>query len=242
MNRCGDIIEYSGSGRRAINKREPVTTWHCSYFTGGTVVTSTEAVLALFRDMPRSGIGIGYVVSIEDGAFRYTTRMGPIQEVAALENAEFLIGYQGYGAFETRRYRADGTVADQWNSHGHHVVRDGDIRVIELRNDSGVMHVTRLKPGGTVVRGDPLDGYYTSRPCVSTDGLLLFFRHGLVYAVRDLSVSERLPVFDHNENVFATEMQIGPGCVYVGFTLHHPPPNSSKRLESESYLVRVDLT
>lgn len=165
--------------------------------------------------------------------------MGPIQQVAALEGGGFLVGYQGYGAFETYRYRPDGTVGDQWRSHGHYVVRNGDIRVVELRNDGDAMDLTRLKPGGIVARGARLDGYYTSTPCVATDGLLLFFRHGLVYAVRDLSIAERLRVFDRDEDVFPTEMQMGPGCVYGGLTLHLPR-GPSRELEFESYLVRVD--
>lgn len=234
-------VESRASDRWAINKRQPVTTWHCSYFKGGTVVSSREAVLAVFRDMPRSGIGMGYVVSVDDGGARYTTKMGPIDQVAALEGGEFLVGYQGYGAFETHRYGADGTLADLWRSQGHYVVRDQDIRVVELRNDGGAMHLTRLAPGRTVARGARLNGYYTSRPCTSADGLLLFFRHGFVYAARDLSIAERLPVFDRNGNVFATEMELGPGCVYVGFTLHHPPRGPSRGLEFESYLVRVDV-
>jgi hypothetical protein len=235
-----DMVEYRAADWQTINRREPVTTWHCSYFTGGTVVSSSGAVLAVFRDMPRSGIGMAYVVSVDDGAFRYSTEMGPIQEVAALDGGEFLAGYEGYGAFSTYRYGADGTIVDRWRSHGHYVVRDEDIRVVELRGDGGAMHLTRLKPNGTIARGARLDGYYTSRPCTSPDGLLLFFRRGLVYAVRNLSIAERLPVFDRDENVFATEMEIGPGCVYVGFTVHHPPRDPSRRLEFESYLVRVD--
>jgi len=214
--------------------------WRCSYFTAGTVVISGDVVLAVFRDM-RSGIGMGYVVSLDDGAFRYSTKIGPIHVVGALEDGEFLVGYQGYGGFETYRYGRDGRIGDRWSSHGHYVVRDDDIRVVELRNDSGRMHVARLKPAGEVVRGTHLEGYYTSEPCVSSDDQLLFFRRGLIHAVRDLSTSEQLEVFDRDDSVFATPMRLGDGCVYVGFTQHRWPRGRNGPFESDSYLIRVDL-
>jgi hypothetical protein len=163
--------------------------------------------------------------------------MGPIGKVAAAENGSFLVGYHGYGEFETCRYQANGIIADRWASHGYYVVRDGDIRIVELGNDG---RVTRIQSGGTVVRGALLDGYYTSRPCLTAEGLLLFFRHGLVYAIRDLSISERLPVCEQNDRVFSTGMQVGSACVYVCFTLPQTPP-PLQGIGFESYLVRVDF-
>jgi hypothetical protein len=77
---------------REVPWREPVETWHCSYITTGEVVVSAGAVLVVYMDVPRSGLGMGYVVSADDGAFRYATEMGPIDQMAALSGGEFLVG------------------------------------------------------------------------------------------------------------------------------------------------------
>jgi hypothetical protein len=114
--------------------------------------------------------------------------------------------------------------------------------VIELRNDSGAMHLVRLAAGGHVVQGVRLDGYYTSRPCVRNDGTVVFFRCGLMYAARDLSIDETLAVFHLDAGVFSTAVVEGDDCVYVGVTKNGPyNPWSMDPLISESQLLRVDL-
>jgi hypothetical protein len=49
-------------------------------------------------------------------------------------------------------------------------------------------------PDGTVVRGDLLEGYYTSRPYLHSDGTIYFARDGLMIAVRDLLIDERIVI------------------------------------------------
>ena len=116
-------------------KPRPMDPWSPEtwFTTSRTLSFSGDAVLACFSEMPRSGIGFGYVVSLTDGALRFTTKIGPISEVAPLGGGAFSVGYQGYGAFETLRYDRDGHVREQWASHGYYLVGDG-IRVIELEN------------------------------------------------------------------------------------------------------------
>ncbi len=218
-------------------------TWVCSYFMAGRLTISADAVLVVFNNMPRTGIGIGYVAALDRGTVRYCTRRGPIQEVAGLGGGQFLVGYQGYGEFETLRYGVRGEILDAWPSHGYYVAHGGDLRVIELRNDSGAMHLVRLGPRGQVFQGALLDGYYTSRPCVRGDGTIFFSRYGRMFAARHLSIVERLTMFSGDASWFATPVLEGNDCLYVGLTRnrHDWARSSMGRLLFESHLVRVDL-
>lgn len=200
--------------------------------TSRTLSVSGDAVLACFTEMPRSGIGFGYVVGLDDGALRYVTRTGPITEVAPAGGGAFLIGYQGYGAFETLRYERDGTVTGRWPSHGHYLVGQ-DVRVIELTNAGASMHVTRLLPRGAVTRGERLEGYYTSRPLVAPDATAYIFRAGAVLAVRDLSIERRLRLASPGDNLYSTAMagtEEALCCAYM-----------QAAMEPRATLVRVSL-
>ncbi|MCP3916129.1 MAG: hypothetical protein GY711_11285, partial [bacterium] len=176
-------------------KPRPMDPWtpQTWFSTSSRLTVSGDAVLACFSEMPRSGIGYGYVLSLADGTLRFTTQVGPITEVAPFGDGEFLVGYQGYGAFETLRYGRDGRVLDRWPSHGLYVVIGNDVRVIEMENVlPSKMRLVRLAPGGTVIKGAWLDGYATSRPYLRADGTLLFVRNGELLAARDLSIDGRL--------------------------------------------------
>ncbi len=169
-----------------------------------TLAVSGDAVLACFSEMPESGIGCGYVVGLADGALRFTTERGPISEVAPLGKGAFLVGYQGYGTFETLRYEGDGRVLDRWPSHGLYVIGDG-VRVVELENTKpSRMHLVRLLPGGAVKQGAWLNGYYTSRPLLGADGTVYFFRNGEVLAARELSIKQRLALTALDDVSFST--------------------------------------
>ena len=205
-------------------------TW---FATSRTLTVSEDAVLVCFSEMPRSGIGFGYVASLADGTLRFTTQTGPISKVAAVGGGAFLVGYQGYGAFETLRYDRDGRVAERWASHGHYLVGDG-VRVVELENRlPSTMHLARLLPGGAVTRGDWLDGYYTSRPLLGADGTAYFFRKGVVLAARDLAVAERLPLTAADDGLFSTAIAGGEHGFYLAYTQRAQSAGAS--------LVRVDL-
>ena len=131
----------------------PRDSWHCSYFVAGRLTISGDALLVVFGDITRTGIGMAYVVALDSGTLRHSTRRGPIQKVAGLGNGEFLVGYQGYGAFETLHYGRHGEILNSWRTHGYYVVYAGEIRVIELRNDSETMELVRLGPRGQFFRG-----------------------------------------------------------------------------------------
>ena len=78
----------------------------------------------------------------------------------------------------------------------------------------------RLGPRGQFFRGAVLDGYYTSRPCVRSDGTIYFTRCGTMFAARDLSLAEQLAMLPRDEGWFATDVVEGVDCLYVGVTRH----------------------
>lgn len=216
-------------------KPRPMAPWIPeTWFTTSRVLTvSGDAVLVCFSDMPRSGIGFGYVVSLSNGALRFTTQTGPISEVAPLGGGAFLVGYQGYDAFETLRYDQDGGVSERWASHGHYLV-DDRVRVIELENTlPSKMHLARLLPGGVVERGDWLDGYYTSRPLLGADGTAYFFREGAVLAAHDVTIDERLPLTAPDDGMFSTGVVRGERGFYLAYA------RAAERAGAS--LVRIDL-
>jgi hypothetical protein len=181
-----------------------------------TLAVSGDAVLVCFSDLHHTGIGIGYVLSLKDGALGFTTKKGPISEVAPLGEGVFLVGYQGYGSFETLRYGRDGGVVERWPSQGYYVIGN-DVRVIELEGTRpSRMHLARLLPGGAVKRGEWLDGY-TSRPLLGADGTIYFFRKGEVLAARELSVKERLVLTAPDDRVFSRTIAGGEQGFYLAY-------------------------
>jgi hypothetical protein len=235
-------LPIDGVCRGAFRIRDTAMTWVCSYYTAGQLVVSDDAVLVLFRDMPQSGIAVGYVLSLADGALRFTTGCGPIHQIAALRNGEFLVGYQGYGGFLTRHYGRDGTICDNWASHGHYVVSNHDVRVIELRNDSEAMRLVRLLPGGRIEAGTFLHGYYTSPPYLHSNGTLFFCREGVLCEAHDLTVGRRLDLGIGTE-VSSRAVVGSEDCIYIVVTRERIEQSAEgvPRVWSRSQLVRVDL-
>jgi hypothetical protein len=215
-------------------KPRPMAPWKPQTWrtTSQELLISDDAALACYTEMPRSGIGYGYVVALADGALRFTTKTGPISEVAPLGAGAFLIGYQGYGAFETLRYERDGRISDRWASHGYYLP-GGQIRVIEMENVlPSKMHLARLLPGSVVEKGAWLDGYYTSRPFQGPGGATYFFRQGAVVAARDLSIDERLELAV-DDGLFSTAAVGGEQGFYFAY--------SKTGLPGGVRLVRIDL-
>ena len=233
-----EMVGYDGVVQMSADegwKPRPKDPWiPATWFTTSRVLTiSGDAVLVCFSEMPRSGIGFGYVVSLTEGALRFTTKKGPISKVAPLGGGAFLVGYQGYGAFETLRYDRCGRVSERWPSHGHYVV-DDCVRVIELENSlPSKMRLASLNPGGDVTRGDWLDGYYTSRPLLNPDGTAYFFRKGAVLAARGLMIGERLALAAPDDALFSTKIVGGERGFYLAYA------RAGERLGGS--LVRIDL-
>lgn len=119
-----------------------------------------------------------YALRLDTGDVVWTTNPAPWSHVTPILGDWFL-GQQGYGACELRRVNEDGTVVDKWPIDGYVAsLPSGAIHVIELESvlPSG-MHASALMKNGVVNRGPPLDGYDTSRPAVTLDGELIFWRN-----------------------------------------------------------------
>jgi hypothetical protein len=212
------VVQMSADERWKARPMDPwlPKTWLSA---SDTLLVSGDAVLARFHEMPRSGIGFGYALSLADGTLRFTTKMGPLSEAATLGNGAFLVGYQGYGAFETLRYERDGRGSMRWASHGHYLVTGDDIRVIELENVlPSKMHIARLLPDGSVVRGAWLEGYYTSRPHLRSDGTILFCRAGALVMARDLAIERRLAIASADEDLLSTRIVGDDESAYFALT------------------------
>lgn len=195
--------------------------WNIVY---GDVHVSGDRVLAVYAEMPRSGIGIGYGIDLATGAVVYRTAPGPHGEIAPAPAAgSFLVGLQGYGAFETRLVDRDGVVRTTWPSHG--IALPGHpIRIIELENVlPSKSHMATLLDDGGVRRGAHLTGYYTSPAIVAADGSAVFWRDGaLMRATPDGERVERLlPTSVPGDPYARTLAGSVPGRVVLNVAGHH---------------------
>jgi hypothetical protein len=184
--------------RSTLEKQGPLqpTGWICGYGRAGDLVIAGDTLMVVYGDTPWTGLGIGYAISLTDGMLQYVTDPGPIQHVAARGSGVFLIGYSGYGTFETVLYDASGTRRNRWNSEGFLVIDGSDTRVIEVGNPR-MSRLARLRSDGAVITGDLVDGFQTSRPYLHADGTVYFARRGMMHAARDLRIDERIPLSGH---------------------------------------------
>jgi hypothetical protein len=142
---------------------------------------SGDRVLAVFADMPRTGMGVGYCLDLATGALVYTTPAAPYGRLfPGPLDGQFVIGMQGYGWFNTMLVDRDGDVLLTWKSHGIVISRD-PLRVVELENQvPSRSHIATLRRDGSVQRGAHLPGYYTSPVVVAPDGTAVFWRDDAV--------------------------------------------------------------
>jgi len=95
--------------------------WQPSYHE--PLLLSGDRLLASYFEMS-SGIGCSYCLNALDGRLLWTTPLRPSSSLAIADEGEFLVGVQGYGAFDTYRYGRDGTVQPHWPSHAYLLVRE----------------------------------------------------------------------------------------------------------------------
>ncbi len=115
----------------------------------------------------------------------WTTRPGPTGSKAIVAPGQFLIGSQGYGAFETCLYDRDGAVKQRWPSHGYSVLTEtGQICLVEMENVlPSKMHFSILERDGSVTRGPHPDDYYTTYPVLTCDNAIAFWRGGALILI-----------------------------------------------------------
>jgi hypothetical protein len=122
------------------------------------------------------------------------------------------------------------------------VLEGDDVRVIELENRSiSRSRLARLKSDGTVVTGDLLEGYYTSKPYLRSDGMLFVAREGLLIAVADLRIDYRTslkpPTLDGT--FFHTRIVSGRNGAFATYSANLIPPRGSGPIGHVSGLVRL---
>jgi hypothetical protein len=156
------------------------------------LLLSGDRLLASYFEL-RSGIGCSYCLDVRDGRFLWATELRPQNVLAIAGPGEFFVGSQGYGAFDTYLYGADGNVRRHWPSHGDVVITgQGEVRVVEMENClPSRMHFSVFLPDGTVRKGPHLGGYYTTYPVVNREGVVAFWRNGKLRTV-DASLQKRM--------------------------------------------------
>ncbi len=139
-----------------------------------------QTLLVHLHDFPASGIGIVYAFDPSSGAIRWALPPRPYDCKAIAGPDRFLIGAQGYGAFDTWQYDTAGANLQYWPSHGYYLLTENnEIRLVEMENISpSRMHFAILKAGGSVEKGPHLPGYYTSYPIIDKGGNTVFWRKG----------------------------------------------------------------
>ena len=167
-----------------------------------------------------SGLSCRYALTLDTGQVIWRTEPAPWSQVTSIGDDWFL-GQQGYGAFELGRVLEDGTVVDKWPVDGYVTsLPSGAIHVIELENMlPSQMHASALMKGGVVNRGPHLDGYYTSRPALTTDGELIFWRNDELQVLdAGLRRQKLAQVPSQEENDFPSDMHLD-GVGTLAFTL-----------------------
>ena len=142
------------------------------------IIISGENVLATFADFPGSGIGMAYCLNIHTGLIKWKTKPAPFESIAGLPGGRFLIGYQGYGAFESELYSSDGEIIDSWESAGKLIVTPNEqLFSIEMANlSNAALHHVELKSGGKIEKGIRIPGYYIVYPAIDEFSNIVFWR------------------------------------------------------------------
>lgn len=158
------------------------------------LLLSGNRLLASFFEFPSSGIGCSYALDAESGAILWVTDPAPTHTLAIAGKGRFYHGLQGYGAFETRLLGPDGTLQRRWKSHGHLVIDEGGrVHCVEMENvlPSRMRFVT-LEVDGSVGDGPLLDGYDSTYPAISREGVVAFWRHGGLVLIDEAKTKEIL--------------------------------------------------
>jgi hypothetical protein len=175
-----EVTVHTGGKIQPRGPMQPETWMPLSCEGSESLLLSGDRLLASFSDFPRSGIGRSYGLDAVSGALLWVTEPGPMDTLAIAGTGRFYQGLQGYGTFETRLLGPDGVVLQRWESHGDLVIDEGGrVRCVEMENVlPSRMRYSLLLPDGAVQRGPRLDGYATTYPLASREGVIAFWRNG----------------------------------------------------------------
>ncbi len=157
---------------------------------GEPLLLSADRLLARYFEL-RSGLGRTFCLNWTDGRIIWTTEPRPEDSVALAGSADFMLGVQGYGAFDMYLYDCNGGQRQHWASHAEVVTTElGEMRGVEMENClPSRMHFCVFNRDGSIRKGPHLDGYYTTYPVVNRQGVVAFWRHGRLRTV-DASLQE----------------------------------------------------
>jgi hypothetical protein len=200
-------------------------------WSGEPLLLSADRLLARYFEL-RSGLGRTFCLDWAAGLILWATEPRPEAGIALAGLDEFLLGVQGYGAFDLYVLDRDGTERRHWASHAAVVVTEtGEVRGVEMETClPSRMHFSVVERDGTVRKGLHLDGHYTTYPVVNRWGVTAFWRHGKLRAV-GASLEERTLWEDQGlaERAVMTRMLLADdGTLVFG-------------LEDELFLVPTDL-
>jgi hypothetical protein len=233
------IVEMSVESSWQPRQKKPwrPRDWQPSYHE--PLLLSDNRLLASYFEM-RSGIGCSYCLDVDNGRLLWTTPLRPSSSLAIAGQGEFLVGVQGYGAFDTYHYGPDGAVRQHWPSHGYLLVTgEGEFRGVEMENSMpSRMSFSVFLRDESVRKGPHLNGYYTTYPVLDAQGVAAFWRNGKLRAVdadlkkrtlwQDKSIAEKAImtrmllasdgtlVFGLDDELFLFPAELGPmaNCVW----------------------------
>jgi hypothetical protein len=122
---CVDVLGMSDTkvlARRETGfQLEPKPPWKPREWSiePGNLYVFGDRVLAAYSERVRGGIGMCYGFDLATGARIYETAPGPYKDIAAAHDpGSFLVGLQGFGAFETKLVDPSGRVMQSWLNLG----------------------------------------------------------------------------------------------------------------------------
>ncbi|MEM7344762.1 MAG: hypothetical protein AAF485_10995, partial [Chloroflexota bacterium] len=183
-------------------KRQPMKPWDPVIWVADLsepLLLTNNYILASFGEHPHSGIGRSYCLDYISGDILWVTESRPAGTKAITNDEHFLIGAQGYGAFDTYLYDKEGTILNHWPSHGDYLLtEDGEIRLVEMENSlPSKMHFSILHTNGRVQKGPHLSGYHTTYPVIDKDCTAAFWRDGKLILI-DKHLKKRILYSDNS--------------------------------------------
>lgn len=207
------------------------------------LVLSGRSVLAGFWNMPRTGTGVWYSLNLESGRLQWTTPEQPIEHAVSLPDGRFLVSGQGYGEFQSVLYSEQGQLLDRWATSGYAVTTtDNEVRLLEMQNViPSKSAFVALRAGGAVQRGPTQNGYYSSYPAVLGANVVVFWRHGHLFAVDQDMHQHSLMTIGDNAKAFASPLSVAPdGRLVFSVTLMRYQADSIEH-EPSLWMVNTDL-
>lgn len=172
------VVEISKGSGWQMRQKAPWAPREVTVAHHEPLMVAGNCVAASFEDSG-SGLGRTFLLDLATGKTSAVTAPAPGGHKAIDGARGFLIGAQGYGAFETARVAHEGTRIASWPSHGALTVgADGMVSIVEMENRLPSRSTfQQLAPDGTLTRGPNLPGYYTAPAAVDREGTTVYWRN-----------------------------------------------------------------